>query len=264
MHTVEVSWVSENMDSKKEINRARRGSRRNAVAPLKCRLLCCTPVAELTKFFGLAFSALLPLINPLGSALVFVSLVGHAPPAVYRSLARRIAVSTILFLVAIELLGTVLLKFFGISLPVMQVSGGLVLAAMGWGVLNQDAPVKKEVRTAVDAYDVTSLEQKIFYPFTFPVTAGPGSIVVMITLSAHASVPGLISNLGAHAGIIIAVVLLSISVYLCYGYAPLITARVAPQTAYGILRVVSFVLLCIGVQIAWNGVSAMLKTVLKP
>lgn len=69
---------------------------------------------ELGKFFGLAFSALLPLVNPLGDALVFLGLVGDAPPTVYRSLARRIAISTTIFLIAIELGGTLILNFFGI------------------------------------------------------------------------------------------------------------------------------------------------------
>jgi multiple antibiotic resistance protein len=97
----------------------------------------------LIKFFALAFSALLPLINPLGSALVFLGLVGSAPAKVYRDLARRIAINTTLFLVAIELVGTAILSFFGISLPVVQVSGGIVLAAMGWGLLNQGEPEAK-------------------------------------------------------------------------------------------------------------------------
>ncbi|HWC16952.1 MAG TPA: MarC family protein, partial [Terriglobales bacterium] len=88
-------------------------------------------MGEVSKFFGLGFSALLPLVNPLGSALMFISIVGSAPPEVYRVLARKIAITTTLFLVSIQLVGAALLRFFGISLPVMQVSGGLVLAAMG-------------------------------------------------------------------------------------------------------------------------------------
>lgn len=220
-------------------------------------------MGDLSKFFGLSFSALLPLVNPLGGALVFLGLVGAAPPVVYRTLARKIAISTTLFLVAIELIGTAMLKFFGISLPVMQVSGGLVLAAMGWSLLNQEQPqTKVELPELGDAV-LGSLERKIFYPFTFPITAGPGCIVVMVTLSAHASVKGVLPDVAAHAGIVLAVVLLSIAVYFCYGYAPVITAHVSPQTAQGILRVIAFVLLCIGVQITWNGVEAMLKIALK-
>jgi len=220
-------------------------------------------VSELPKFFALAFSALLPLINPVADALLFLGLVGSAPPAVYRSLAKKIAISTTLFMLMVELVGTAMLKFFGISLPVMQVSGGLALAAMGWSMLNQQEPEAKVERAEADGAARGSLEGKIFYPFTFPITAGPGCIVVVVTLSAHASIKGWLPSLAAHAGIVLAVVVLSVGVYFCYGYAPVIAARVSSQTAHGIMRVVAFVLLCIGVQITWNGIEALLKMVLK-
>lgn len=83
------------------------------------------------KYFALGFSALLPLINPLGSALIFLGLVGRAPIDTYRALARRIAINTVIFFAVIELVGSSLLAFFGISLPIMQVSGGIVLAMIG-------------------------------------------------------------------------------------------------------------------------------------
>ena len=88
------------------------------------------------KYFVLAFSALLPVINPLGSALIFLGVVGHAPTEVFRDLARKVAIDTVLFLLTIELLGAAMLAFFGISLPVVQLAGGFVLAGMGWGLLN--------------------------------------------------------------------------------------------------------------------------------
>jgi multiple antibiotic resistance protein len=216
-------------------------------------------VTVLIKFFGLAFSALLPLINPLGSALVFLGLVGNAPESVFRNLARKIAINTILFLAVVELVGTALLAFFGISLPVVQVAGGLVLATMGWSVLNQQESQPSPDKTEAAETAMGSLEQQAFYPLTFPVTAGPGCIVITLTLSAHASVKGLVENIIAHVGIFLAVVALSFTVFLCYAYAPKITARVSPQTAHGILRVIAFVLLCIGVQITWNGVESLLK-----
>ncbi len=218
---------------------------------------------EFAKFFGLAFTALLPLINPLGDALLFLGLVGPASSDVYRMLAKKIAVSTTIFLLTIELIGSLMLSFFGISLPVMQVSGGLVLAVMGWNLLNQQEPKAKDDSVAVDSVSLESLERKIFYPFTFPITAGPGCIVVMVTFSAHASAQELLPDISAHLGIALAVVLLSIAVYFCYGYAPLITSRVSRGTAHGILRVIAFILLCIGVQITWNGIQTMLKIVLK-
>ena len=222
----------------------------------------------LFKSFALAFGALLPVVNPLGSALVLLGIVGNAPAPVFRSLARRIAINMTLFMLVVELLGAGLLNFFGISLPVVQVAGGLVLASMGWKLLNQPATATKtdaDVKEAgFGSSDLRSVEQKVFYPLTFPVTIGPGCIVVMLTLSAHDSVQGhRLENVIAHLGIFLAVVALSASIYVSYRYAPKITERVSHGTANGILRIVAFVLLCIGVQITAIGLGTLLKGLLK-
>jgi multiple antibiotic resistance protein len=222
----------------------------------------------LWKYFALGFSALLPLVNPLGSALVFLGLVGNAPIDIYRSLARRIALNTVIFLVVIGLIGSSLLTFFGISLPIMQVSGGIVIAMIGWSLLNQKdsapSPEKTDVAVpAVTTAEIDALTSKAFYPFTFPITAGPGCIVVMLTLSIHARQPVLTQTIFAYAGLFLATLILSASIYLCYAYAPKITRSISPATAHGILRVVAFILFCIGVQIAWNGLSELIPTLLR-
>ena len=222
----------------------------------------------LWKYFALSFSALLPLVNPLGSALIFLGLVGSAPIVTYRALARRIAINTILFFAVIDLVGSTILHFFGISLPIVQVSGGLVIAAMAWSLLNQKdtSPSTEKVQAAeqAQAQDIDgNLLQKTFYPFTFPITAGPGSIVVMLTLGAHIPQKPITASLLAHAGLMIAVLLLSATMYFCYAYAPRIAHSISPSTAHGILRVIAFILLCIGVQIAWNGMATLLTDILR-
>jgi multiple antibiotic resistance protein len=219
--------------------------------------------------FLVAFGVLLPLINPLGSALVFLGLAGDAPSTVYRALARRIAVNNVIFLVIIELLGAAILRFFGISLPIVQFSGGIVIAAMGWSVLNEkDAQVnssKEQEETEVrDETKTLDLEHKTFYPFTFPITSGPGTLVALLTLTAHISNKVLSKDILAHVGVFLAVVVLSVLVYFCYAYAPKITRAIPPATANGILRVIAFILLCIGVQIAWNGLSVLLANLIRP
>lgn len=219
--------------------------------------------------FLIAFSVLLPLINPLGSALVFLGLAGQAPPQVYRALSRRIAINNIVFLAVIELLGATILNFFGISLPIVQFSGGIVIAAMGWSVLNErdagaDSRNKQEECDKPDETLMRNLEQKAFYPFTFPITSGPGTLVALLTLTAHISERNLAKNVLAHAGVFLAVVVLSVLVYFCYAYAPKITKVISPNTAHGILRVVAFILLCIGVQIAWNGMAQLLAKIIRP
>jgi len=218
--------------------------------------------------FLIAFSALLPLINPLGSALVFLGLAGEVPPPVYRALARKIAMNNVIFLAVVELLGSAILNFFGISLPIVQVSGGIVISAIGWSVLNEkDSEVaakgKREEAQASAVGGVRKLEQKAFYPFTFPVTSGPGALVVLLTLTARYSAGTESAKIISHLGIFLAILIISALVYVCYAYAVKITHAISPSTAHGILRVVAFILLCIGVQIAWNGLSVLLLSVLK-
>jgi multiple antibiotic resistance protein len=215
------------------------------------------------KSFLLAFSALLPVINPLGSALLFLGVVGTQPQPVLSRLARKIAISTVLFLLIIELAGAALLAFFEISLPVVQLAGGFVLAAMGWQMLNAKDTHPEPDASAVVPKHRESLDDKVFYPLTFPLTAGPGCIVVTLTLSAHLSQHRPLANALAHLGIMLAIVGLGISVFLCYVSAPRITKTISPQTVNGILRVISFVVLCIGVQIAANGLGAMIRAISK-
>jgi multiple antibiotic resistance protein len=217
------------------------------------------------KSFLLAFTALLPLINPIGSAIVFLGLVGDEPASVYRQLARRVAIATVGFLVVLEFLGSLLLSFFGISLPIVQVTGGLVIVATAWTLLfEKDASAHtenkhREIAGRIPGED-DDLSGKIFYPFTFPITAGPGSLVVMLTISARAGENALAPRLQAYGGIALAAGVLAGSVYLCYGYAPRLLKAVSPPTVHGILRVIAFILMCIGVEIAWNGVSLLEAT----
>ena len=215
-------------------------------------------------YFILALTALLPLINPAGSALVWLGLVGERPPVVYLKLARQIAVATFAFLVVVEFVGSPLLRFFGISLPVVQVAGGLVIASTAWRLLfEKDAHAEsrdkhKEIGTSAPADCADEdLSGNVFYPYTFPITAGPGSLVVMLTLTARASANTLAGRAAAHAGIAAAAVVLAGSVYLCSGYAPKLLRAVSPGTVHGVLRVVAFLLMCIGVQIAWNGTALL-------
>jgi multiple antibiotic resistance protein len=221
------------------------------------------------KVFLITFSVLLPLINPLGSALVFLGLVGDAPPKTLRSLAWRIAINNIVFLGVFEVLGAAILKFFGISLPIVQLSGGMVVAAMGWNVLNERSAgadsLNKKAETGQNGEpDTSHLEENAFYPYTFPVTSGPGTLVALLTVTAHISNKDLTHNILAHLAVFLAIVALSVLCFFCYAYAPRITKAIPQSTAHGILRVIAFILFCIGIQIAWNGLSALIATFVKP
>ena len=122
----------------------------------------------------------------------------------------------------------------------------------------------KRQEAQLDAdHALTNLQEKAFYPFTFPVTSGPGVLVVLLTLSARFSGGSRSATVLGHLGLFIAIVVLSAAVYFCYAYAAKITKAIPPSTAHGILRVMAFILLCIGVQISWNGLATLLASVLK-
>jgi multiple antibiotic resistance protein len=223
---------------------------------------------QLWNSFLIAFSALLPLVNPFGSALVFLGLVGDQSPFAYRSLARKIAINNVIFLGIFELLGSTILNFFGISLPIVQVAGGIVIAAIGWSVLNEpdSAAGTKDKREEAEVRSedpLQNLQAKAFYPLTFPITSGPGTLVVLLTLGARFSGNSTESTILRHVVLFVAIVVISCVVYVCYAYAGKITKAISAPTAHGILRVMAFILLCIGVQIAWNGLSTLILALTK-
>jgi multiple antibiotic resistance protein len=222
------------------------------------RALTLTDLSLVLTFIPLGFSALLPVINPIGSAMLFLGIVRNADHATMKQLARKIAVNTIWFLVIVELSGGYILRFFGLSLAVVQVAGGLVLAAMGWGLLNTQDP--ETAAAGPDASAVASLNDKVFYPLTFPITAGPGCIVVALTLSAHATKSSLVDSGLAHLGLLLGTVLIGVVVYFSYAYADRTTAKLSPSVTQGLLRVISFILLCIGGEIMWTGIQSLIKT----
>jgi len=215
-------------------------------------------MAHLIKSTLLIVTALFPIVNPLGGAPLFLSLTHYYSAEQRRMLSRRIALNSIVLIVISYLIGTHILAFFGISLPVVQVGGGLVLATTGWAMLKQkdEDSTKSEVHRTVDVQD---LFRKAFYPLTLPLTVGPGSISVAITLGAN---EGHVEHqiIFALTGAVIGAFLIAASVYLCYAFADRL-AKILGEAAMSVtMRLSSFLLVCIGVQIVWNGLSALLKS----
>ncbi len=208
------------------------------------------------KFIPLAITALLPVVNPVGSALLFLSMTMNADHATRRQMARKIALNSTLFLAAVEFSGNVVLQFFGLALPVVQVAGGIVVATIGWNLLNQPDPGPGVGNPPLP---LDALKQRLFYPLTFPISVGPGCIVVMLTLSAHAALPGWGASAMAHLALLAGVAVMGILLYLAYAHADGLLRKISPQMAHGIMRVIDFLLVCIGFQILWNGLHTLLK-----
>jgi multiple antibiotic resistance protein len=215
---------------------------------------------ETAKSIVLIISTLFPIVNPLGGSPIFLSLTRSYPAQARWTLSRQIAINSLLLLIGSYLIGTHILSFFGISLPVVQIGGGIVVMATGWTMLKQrEEDERVQVHRNVTQED---LARQAFYPLTLPLTVGPGSISVAIALGANAPHHAGF-DITPTIGAIIGMAAIAVSIILCYGFSDRLEKMVGPTAMSVILRLSSFLLLCIGIQILWNGMRALLKTVLR-
>lgn len=212
---------------------------------------------DAAKALLLTLSALFPIVNPLGGSPVFLARTTAYPEEARRTLARQVAFNSFFVLVGSYFIGRYILEFFGISLPVVQVGGGLIVIATGWSMLRQGS--EGERRDLQHNLQPQDLYGQAFYPLTLPLTTGPGTISVALTLGANAARHRPVPVLAMGAALI-ASALIAISVYLCYAFADRL-ARVLGTTGMSVLlRLSAFLLVCIGVQIVWNGASALVSS----
>jgi multiple antibiotic resistance protein len=208
------------------------------------------------KIIPMIFAALFPVVNPIGTALVLYGMTRGVDDQTWKSMSRKIALCSFLFLSFFFFFGSYILKLFGISIPVVQFSGGIVLALMGWQLLNQNETSKPASEKEQHAPN-SSIESKAFYPFTFPITIGPGGLAVVLTFSAHLHRGSLLlvtlEQGAALAGIFIMCVVIS----LCYHNLKFMTKRFSASGALAIEKICAFFVLCIGVEIAWAGFKAL-------
>jgi len=212
---------------------------------------------ESAKSILLIVSALFPIVNPIGGSPVFLLLTQDYSKESRKLLARRVAINSFILLIVSMVVGMHILSFFEISLPVVQVGGGLIVVSTGWAMLTRSDQVDRgQSHQAVTQDDIL---RNAFYPLTLPLTVGPGSISIAITLGANEP-RHLGANLLALLSAAIGAALIAVTIYICYGYSARLAAAVGPSGMDVILRLSSFLLVCIGVQILWNGVSALVKT----
>jgi multiple antibiotic resistance protein len=214
---------------------------------------------EAAKSLLLVVSALFPIVDPLGGSPIFLALTRDYSSDGRRALSRQIALNSFFLLVGSYLIGTYILDFFGISLPVVQVGGGLIVISNGWAMLKQRTDEDDEHKVRRRSIRQEDPLRHAFYPFTLPLTVGPGSISVAITLGANAvHHKGL--NLMAIAVAIVGSVLIAFSIFLCYGFSERLARILGPTAMTVIMQLASFLLVCIGVQILWNGAAALLAS----
>lgn len=211
------------------------------------------------KAIPFSFLAMVTVINPLGAGFLLDAMTQGIQPQMRKTLARKIVMNCVGVFLVVLILGNYILSFFGLSLPIIRVAGGLLLTAMGWEMLNAaDAP---ETSGQDVAKNPQTYLKRSFYPFTFPVTAGPGCIAVLFTLTAHRPVSADLSSvIGNLAGTFVGLFGVAILIYFCYVYSSVIEKRLGESGAHALNRIMAFITFCIGLEIVWSGIRGLLKT----
>ncbi len=214
---------------------------------------------DILYFLHLMVSGIIALfapVNPVGTALVVNPFFEHLDEKGRHQAASKVTTYSLSLCLVVLLVGSWFFKLFGISLPVVQLAGGIVICHMGWQLLGSNSSPSDASAAPTPAPD--DLEDRLFYPIAFPMTTGPGTVAVLLTLSAnaHASRESTyLANLGA---LVVAVLLICLMVYICLAYTPAFLKRIGPRGGMVLNRISAFLVFCVGLQIAVDGIQNLI------
>ena len=217
-----------------------------------------TPHEPGDRRFLLGFPALFSIVNPISGAFIFREVTAVRADQRAR-LARQVALYSLVVMTVALWAGSFVLGFFGITLAALRVAGGIVVALSAWNLLN--APEERDARKQQQAAASDAIDDVALFPLTIPITTGPGTISVAITLgSGH---PRAADQLvWFFLGMTAATVALAIVIWITYRSADRISRLMGPGGSRTVTRLSAFLLLCIGVQILIAGVEDVLTPLL--
>lgn len=193
---------------------------------------------------GATFLALFPIVNPFGGVPLFFALTADFPASERNRTALKTALYVFGILVVFMFFGRFVLNFFGISLPVLRVAGGLIVAHTAWGMVTASGRMTPaETDEAAGKADIS------LTPMAMPILSGPGSIGVVMGLAATAN------GMTTYLGIVIGIAALALSVFLFLRLGGPMVARLGPGAVAGITRIFGFLIFAVAVQLVWDGVA---------
>lgn len=213
-----------------------------------------------TKSLLFVLGTVLPIINPLAMAPTFIGLTETIRHQGTRTaLAWRIGRNAALMLTGTMLVGSVVLDVFGISLPIVRIGGGMIVASTAWRMLSSITPSTNGRKEMAETFTPEEVRDRAFYPMTFPLSCGPGSIAASIAVGASLHEPHWGMQVVSFSGAVVANVIIGVAIYFTYRYARTILTPLGKTGMVVFSRLSAFILLCMGVQIMWNGASELVR-----
>jgi multiple antibiotic resistance protein len=209
--------------------------------------------------FLLTFTALFSIVNPLSGAFIFFGATRELEPKTRGQTARWVAIYSFCIVAASLYIGAYVLGFFGVTLPVLRVAGGFIVAGAGLRMLNApDATEQRRSETPEPKSIDVAPSRLAFYPLTMPLTTGPGTISVAISLGAGRPSGFHASSLEFFVETLAATALLSVLIYGFYRNSARLAQWIGVTGTTIVVRLSAFLLFCIGIQVMWNGAAELL------
>jgi multiple antibiotic resistance protein len=190
------------------------------------------------------FLALFPIVDPFGGIPVFFTMTSSWTPRDRYRTAIKTGIWVFVILVTFLFFGRFVLHFFGISLPVLKIAGGLIVANTAWGMVTSHARITPEESDEAQDKDDISLT-----PLAMPLMSGPGAIGVVMALAAT------VDNAAAYVGMVIGIAGIALSVVLFFWLGGPIVRRLGPSAVGAINNIFGFLILAIAVQLVSDGVA---------
>ena len=206
------------------------------------------------SLFALGFSSLFPLINPIGTALIIEPYFQGIPRAERKAHAFKIVLNCLLLGLFCLHAGSQILQFMGVTIPAMQLAGGLIIAKIGLGFLDAKEDMKQDDNVA------GTITDSLFYPLAFPLTLGPGGISTLIMLSAHAHTTKITQISMSMITLSLSLLAVLVITYFCFAYSHDLVKKIGPNGSRVLNRLLAFLVFCIGIQMAFTGLMHMLHT----
>ncbi|MEH2213167.1 MarC family protein [Nostoc sp.] len=205
-----------------------------------------------------SFVALFPIVDPVGNIPTFLVLTSENSIKERHHCAKKIAQYTTLFLVVFLLIGGGILRFFGISLEVVRIAGGIVVFHTAWQMMSARPKLtvqenKAAVKKSEEHEDIS------FMPMTIPLLAGPAAIAATLGLSAQAGHTFSVATLTNFLAVLLAIFILGIVIYLCFRASSWLLLWLGETGIRASSRILGFFIMAVGVQLILNGISDWLR-----
>jgi multiple antibiotic resistance protein len=212
-----------------------------------------SPMTEAINFLswvGVALVTLLPIINPVSTAVLLLSISEHLSKAERNRQVTWACIYMTAILVAFLLAGHLIMVAFGISIPGIRLAGGMVIGILGFRMLFPgDGHITTEGKQ--EARQKSNLA---FSPLAMPSLSGPGSIAVVITMSSTIDGQHGVDKILAFSAVVVAILIAAIISWLVLRGAGVLKGFLGVNGVDSLSKIMGFLLICIAIQFAVVGV----------